>query len=90
MVVQGTGTVGLAGWRVLFTHSSEGVLFCTEEGEITAANPAACAMLDMSADDDLRPRARRAGRPGGPALDYRRGRAGADRIGRRRGPPPAW
>ena len=51
MVVQGTGTVGLAGCRVLFTHSSEGVLFCTEEGKITAANPAACAMLDMSADD---------------------------------------
>jgi diguanylate cyclase (GGDEF)-like protein/PAS domain S-box-containing protein len=50
MVVQGTGTVGLAGCRVLFTHSSEGVLFCNEEGKITAANPAACAMLDMSAD----------------------------------------
>ena len=35
---------------MLFAHSSEGVLFCTEDGRITAANPAACAMLDMSAE----------------------------------------
>ena len=51
MVVQGTGTVSLAGYQVLFAHSSEGVLFCTQEGRITAANPAACAMLDMSAEE---------------------------------------
>ena len=35
---------------MLFVHSSEGVLFCTQEGRITAANPAACAMLDMTAE----------------------------------------
>jgi diguanylate cyclase (GGDEF)-like protein/PAS domain S-box-containing protein len=51
MVAQDTDTVGLAGYRVLFTRSSEGVLFCTQEGQITAANPAACALLDMSAED---------------------------------------
>jgi diguanylate cyclase (GGDEF)-like protein/PAS domain S-box-containing protein len=50
MVVQGTGTVSLAGYQVLFAHSSEGVLFCSEDGRITAANPAACAMLDMTAE----------------------------------------
>jgi diguanylate cyclase (GGDEF)-like protein/PAS domain S-box-containing protein len=51
MVVRGTETVGLAAYQVLFAHSSEGVLFWTHEGRIMAANPAACAMLDMSADD---------------------------------------
>ena len=50
VVVQGTETVGLTAYRMLFAHSSEGVLFCTEDGRITAANPAACAMLDMSAE----------------------------------------
>jgi diguanylate cyclase (GGDEF)-like protein/PAS domain S-box-containing protein len=50
MMAQETGTVGLAAYQVLFAHSSEGVLFCTEDGRITAANPAACAMLDMSAE----------------------------------------
>jgi diguanylate cyclase (GGDEF)-like protein/PAS domain S-box-containing protein len=48
MVVRGTETVGLAAYQVLFAHSSEGVLYWTEEGRIMAANPAACAMLDMS------------------------------------------
>src|ERR1700734_3870472 len=51
MVVQGTETVGLTAYRVLFAHSSEGMLFCTQDGQITAANPAACAMLDMSAEE---------------------------------------
>jgi PAS domain S-box-containing protein len=50
MVVRGTETVGLAAYQVLFAHSSEGVVFCTQEGRITAANPAACAMLDMTAE----------------------------------------
>jgi diguanylate cyclase (GGDEF)-like protein/PAS domain S-box-containing protein len=50
MVLQGTGTVSLAGYQVLFAHSSEGVLFCSEDGRITAANPAACSMLDMTAE----------------------------------------
>ena len=38
----------------------------------------------------LRPGAGPAGRPGGSALDHRRGRAGANGIGRRRGPPAPW
>ena len=50
MVVQGTETVGLTAHRMLFADSSEGVLFCSEDGRITAANPAACAMLDMTAE----------------------------------------
>jgi diguanylate cyclase (GGDEF)-like protein/PAS domain S-box-containing protein len=51
MVVQDTGTVGLAAYRALFEHTSEGVLFCTRDGRISAANPAACAMLDMSVEE---------------------------------------
>jgi diguanylate cyclase (GGDEF)-like protein/PAS domain S-box-containing protein len=51
MVVQDTGTVGLVAYRALFTHSSEGVLFCTRDGRITTANSAACAMLDMSVEE---------------------------------------
>ena len=51
MVVQDTGTIGLAAHRALFAHSAEGVLFCAEDGRITAANPAACAMLGRSPED---------------------------------------
>jgi diguanylate cyclase (GGDEF)-like protein/PAS domain S-box-containing protein len=54
MVVQDTEMVGLAAYRVLFEHSSEGVLFSTPEGRITAANPAACAMLAMSGEEICR------------------------------------
>jgi diguanylate cyclase (GGDEF)-like protein/PAS domain S-box-containing protein len=51
MVVQGTDTVGLAAARALFTHTAEGVLFWTEEGRVVTANPAACAMLDLSVEE---------------------------------------
>jgi diguanylate cyclase (GGDEF)-like protein/PAS domain S-box-containing protein len=51
MVVQGTDTVGLPAARALFTHTTEGVLFWTEQGRITTANPAACAMLDLSVEE---------------------------------------
>jgi diguanylate cyclase (GGDEF)-like protein/PAS domain S-box-containing protein len=54
MVIQGTlplETLGLAAYRVMFEHSSEGVLFSTPDGRIMAANPAACAMLDRSAEE---------------------------------------
>ncbi len=54
MVVQDTGTVGVTASRVLFEHSSDGVLFFTPNGRITAVNPAACALLDMSADEICR------------------------------------
>ena len=51
---QDTKAVGMAAFRVMFEHSSEGVLFCAQDGRISAANPAACAMLDMSAAEICR------------------------------------
>ena len=51
MVVQDTETVGLAAYRVLFEHNPEGVLFSAPDGRISAANPAACALLDMSGEE---------------------------------------
>jgi diguanylate cyclase (GGDEF)-like protein/PAS domain S-box-containing protein len=54
MVVQDTETVGLAAYRVLFEHNPEGVLFSTPDGRISAANPAACALLDMSGEEICR------------------------------------
>ena len=85
MVVQDTGTLGLAAFRALFTHSSEGVLFCTQDGRITTANPAACAMLDMSVEEicglgRYRPRSTRR-TPAG---------ASPSPSGSGRGPPSAW
>ena len=37
--------------QVLFAHNPEGVLISTPDGRITAANPAACALLDLTADE---------------------------------------
>jgi len=50
MVVQDTEGVALAAYRVVFEHSPDGVLIHTPEGRVLAANPAACAMLDLSAE----------------------------------------
>jgi diguanylate cyclase (GGDEF)-like protein/PAS domain S-box-containing protein len=54
METQDTGIVGLAASRVLFAHTAEGVLFWTPDGRITAANRAACAMLDLPAEEICR------------------------------------
>jgi diguanylate cyclase (GGDEF)-like protein/PAS domain S-box-containing protein len=54
MVVRDTEAVGLTAYHVLFEHSSEGVLFSSRDGLITAANPAACALLDISAEEICR------------------------------------
>jgi diguanylate cyclase (GGDEF)-like protein/PAS domain S-box-containing protein len=51
MAVRDTEAVGLAASRVLFDHSSDGVLFSSPDGLITAANPAACALLEASTEE---------------------------------------
>ena len=38
----------------MFEHSSDGVLFSTPDGRIGAANPAACALLEMTSEEICR------------------------------------
>ena len=49
-----TGKIGTSAYRVMFEHSSEGVLFSLPDGRITAANPAAGAMLGLAPDEICR------------------------------------
>ena len=35
----------------MFEHATDGMLFAAADGRITAANPAACALLDMTAEE---------------------------------------
>jgi diguanylate cyclase (GGDEF)-like protein/PAS domain S-box-containing protein len=49
-----TGKLGTSAYRVMFEHSSEGVLFSLPDGRITAANPAAGAMLGLAPDEICR------------------------------------
>ncbi len=43
-----------AAYRAMFEHTSEGVLFSTPDGRITAANPAATALLGLGAEEICR------------------------------------
>jgi diguanylate cyclase (GGDEF)-like protein/PAS domain S-box-containing protein len=45
--------VGLAAYRSLYENSPHGVMFSTPDGEIRAANAAACALLDYSEEEIL-------------------------------------
>jgi len=46
--------VGIAAYHAMFEHTSEGVLFSTPDGRITAANPAAAALLGLGRDEICR------------------------------------
>ena len=46
--------LGMAAYHAMFEHTSEGVLFSTPDGRITAANPAAAALLGLGPDDICR------------------------------------
>ncbi len=84
MVVHETGpieTVGLAAYRVIYETRLDGVVFKKPGGPVTAANPAACALLGMTEEQILR----RPARPRRPALDHRPGPAGPDGHDQRHG-----
>jgi diguanylate cyclase (GGDEF)-like protein/PAS domain S-box-containing protein len=46
--------VGIAAYHAMFEHTSEGVLFSTTDGRITATNPAAAALLGLGAEEICR------------------------------------
>jgi diguanylate cyclase (GGDEF)-like protein/PAS domain S-box-containing protein len=46
--------VRIAAYHAMFEHTSEGVLFSTPDGRITAANPAAAALLALDAEEICR------------------------------------
>ena len=47
----GAERVGIAAYHAMFEHTSEGVLFSTPDGRVTAANPAAAVLLGLGRDD---------------------------------------
>jgi diguanylate cyclase (GGDEF)-like protein/PAS domain S-box-containing protein len=51
MAMQDTDTVGSTAYRAVFEHAPDGMLFAAADGRITAANPAACAMLAMTVEE---------------------------------------
>ena len=62
MVVGNTGSegpLGLTAYHVLFEHAPEGVVFSLLDGQVHAANPAACRMLAMT-ETEIRRRGRAA------------------------------
>jgi diguanylate cyclase (GGDEF)-like protein/PAS domain S-box-containing protein len=53
------GSLGLTAYRVLFERAPEGMIFSTPDGQVHAANPAACRMLAMT-EAEIRRRGRSA------------------------------
>ena len=51
MATQNTDTVGTSAYRAVFEHATDGMLFAALDGRITAANPAACALLARTAEE---------------------------------------
>jgi diguanylate cyclase (GGDEF)-like protein/PAS domain S-box-containing protein len=62
MVVGNTeqdGSLGMTAYRALFERAPEGMIFSTLDGQVYAANPAACSMLAMT-EAEIRRRGRAA------------------------------
>ncbi len=53
------GSLGLTAYRVLFERAPEGIIISTLDGQVHAANPAACRMLAMT-ETEIRRRGRAA------------------------------
>jgi diguanylate cyclase (GGDEF)-like protein/PAS domain S-box-containing protein len=51
LAMQETDTVGTTAYRAVFEHATDGMLFASADGRITAVNPAACSLLAMTADE---------------------------------------